>query len=364
MRKKKIDCPYNKKSRIKIEVYYRMKKILLFFLCLIIFGNNLFADNTGREIRPINNNWEFLKTDFEKDFKAGSQKWELVNIPHTWNNKDAQSGEGFYSGTGWYRKEVSLEKSLENKRIFIRFQGVGQVAEVFVNGKFIGKHKGSYAAFCFEITHVAQFGNKNTFFIKVNNESLPDIIPVNNFFFTIFGGIYRPVSLIITDKLNITPTDYASPGVYIRQKIVDTQLAELTITTKLENRYKKIKRTEIRTTVFIKNGRIAEQISKHVGVNPTGVVTVNQELTINNPHLWHGRENPYLYKAAIDMLIDGKIIDQVIQPFGFRFYHIDNQNGFFLNGKPYRLYGVCRHQEWKDLGNALNNEQEHCFFVE
>ena len=196
-------------------------------LVLILTITTVFiAQSTGRIVRQINNDWEFLKTDFEKDFNSGNHSWEKVSIPHTWNNRDAQTGEGFYRGTAWYRKNLKFNSELKDKRIYLRFEGVGHIADVFVNGQFAGNHKGSYAAFCFEITKSVNLDSDNEIYIRVNNEAKPEIIPQNHFLFTIFGGIYRPVSLLITDKLNITPTDYASSGIYIRQENVNKKSAD------------------------------------------------------------------------------------------------------------------------------------------
>jgi len=312
---------------------------------------------TARIVKPINDNWQFMKTDFEKDFDDPDHSWQNVTIPHTWNNLDAQSGEGFYRGTAWYRRSLKFDQPLKNKRVFVRFEGVGHITDIYVNGKFIGNHKGSYSAFCYEITHALKPGENNEMYVRVNNEAKPEIIPQNHFLFTIFGGIYRPVSLIVTDKLNITLTDYASPGFFIRQEKVDVSSASIIVKTKLENKYNQNKEITIKTFVSDAAGKIAAKTEKTMDVNPIGLAFAEQRLIIKKPHLWNGRKDPYLYSVVTEIELDGKVIDKVSQPLGLRYFKIDTDKGFYLNGKPYRLYGVCRHQEWQDYGNALSNAQ-------
>ncbi len=332
-----------------------------FFFFLFSFTIS-FAQTSGRIVHSFNADWQFMKTEFEKDFDSDEHEWNDVSIPHTWNDKDAQTGEGFYRGTAWYRKSFNIEKDLDGKRVYLRFEGVGNFADLYVNGTFIGTHKGSYAAFCFEITHAVRFGDKNQVYVRANNEARPDMIPPNQFLFTIFGGIYRPVSLIITDKLNITPTDYAGPGIYIRQEKVDRKSAAIHVKTKMENKYGIDKKVVVRTTITDRSGKKVAGNKSDVTVPPLGLTEVNQDLMVKKPRLWHGRKDPYLYTVVTEVVLDGKAIDRVEQPLGIRYFHIDKDNGFYLNGEPYRLYGVCRHQEWEDYGNALSNEQHKTDF--
>lgn len=327
--------------------------ILLILLCVTIAE----AENAGREVRPLNSSWEFTKKGSEQALISGNADWEKVNIPHTWNNKDMQSGPNFYAGTGWYRKVLQIEPELKEKRIFLRFEGVGQVADVFVNGQLVGTHQGAYAAFCFEITKSVKFGEQNTIIVKANNEARKDIIPVNHFLFGIFGGIYRPVSLIITDKINITPTDYASPGVYIRQKNVSEKSAEITVTTKIQSDYATKQNIVLKTTVYDKTGKSIATESSDISASPGNMFTASQNLRIVKPNLWNGLKNPYLYKLKTEIIFQGKTIDAVTQPLGLRFFNINPNTGFYLNGKPYRLFGTTRHQDWQNFGSALSNEQ-------
>lgn len=329
-----------------------MKKI--FLLCSLFIYLQAFSQSPRQNI-SFNDGWQFRKAPIEN---STDTSWQNVTIPHTWNAVDMQTGKDFYAGPAFYEKQFFADKKLEGKRIFIRFEGVGSVADLYVNGKWIGEHKGSYSAFVFEITYALKYGEENTIKVKADNTPGKDVIPVNNFLFAIYGGIYRPVSLIVTNKLNITTTDYASPGIYIRQKNVSSKSAEIDVEVKIENTLHTTKKVSLQTDVFDMKGKLIKTNKKSITVFPQGRQTFNQAFSITNPHLWQGRTDPYLYKV-VTSVVDGNVkIDAVSQPLGIRSFHIVDGKGFYLNGKPYRLYGVCRHQDWWGYGNALNASQE------
>jgi beta-galactosidase len=332
-----------------------MKNIFLLSCLFICFSA---IAQSARQTIPFNNGWQFKKAPASGKENGIDTSWQQVIIPHTWNAADMQTGKDFYAGDAFYQKQFFMDKKVEGKRVFIRFDGVGSVADVYVNNKFIGEHKGSYAAFCFEITYALKYGEENSIKVKVNNAPRKDVIPVNNFLFAVYGGIYRPVSLLITDKLNITTTDYASPGVYIRQKNVSSKSADISVTVKIENTWHSTKKVSLQTDLFDMNGKLVKTVKKGITVLPQGRQSFKQEFTVSNPHLWQGRTDPYLYKVVTSVVEKNEKRDEVTQPLGIRNFHVVGGKGFYLNGKPYRLYGVCRHQDWWGYGNALSFAQE------
>ena len=206
---------------------------------------------------PLNDNWQSRKDDTRRDVALNEVKWSLVQIPHTWNAIDIQSGKGFYAGDAFYKRELFAELTWKEKRVFIRFEGVGSVAQLYVNDKLIGQHKGSFSAFAFDISYALEYGKKNNIEVRVNNQEREDVIPINNRLFPIYGGIYRPVSLIITNKINFAVTDYASPGIYIKQKNVSSELADIQVLAKIENKQEQPKMLTLSTTVYDKDKKIA-----------------------------------------------------------------------------------------------------------
>lgn len=276
-----------------------------------------------------------------------------VDLPHTWNAQDALSGKPDYKrGIGNYDKKLFIRSEWKGKRLFLRFEGANCVSNVFINGKQIGEHRGGYGAFIFEITDKVNYGKDNTVLVRVNNGEQLDVMPlVGDFNF--YGGIYRDVHLLVTEDICISPLDYASPGVYLFQQHVGEKQAAVLARINLSNGTEHPRQATLRLQV--KEGdKVVYQADKKVTVAPhTSVQPEEMSFTLLNPRLWNGREDPFMYQTVITLVKDGKEIDKVEQPLGLRYYATDADRGFFLNGKHLPLHGVCRHQEWAEVGNAL-----------
>ena len=211
-----------------------MKKFLYIFILLFIVG---WAQAQQRVVYTINDGWKFTKgSPFEAQLAGcDDSSWETVNIPHTWNNKDADDETpGFYRGPAWYRKQLFVDKSQEGRQAVIYFEGANQEVRFYLNGQFVGEHKGGYTRFCFDITSHLRYGQENLFAIYVNNVYNPNIPPLSADF-TFFGGIYRDVYLQFMNPVHIATNDYASSGVYIRTPEVNNSAASVEITTLLTN---------------------------------------------------------------------------------------------------------------------------------
>jgi beta-galactosidase len=218
------------------------KRILILdflFIIIVILGSAIYCNGQGRKVIKLNEDWKFTLVDKEIEYiNLTETSWKDVKIPHTWNNEDIQLGNIVHYGTGWYKRDLIPESTPmtigANKQYFLRFDGVGQYAEIYVNKKYVGEHLGSYSVFVFNITNFLDFDTTNSILVKVNNE-LNDSYPKDNFLFGIYGGIYRDVSLIITNDMHIGLSDYASSGVYVHQEDVSTKNASLKIVTNLIN---------------------------------------------------------------------------------------------------------------------------------
>ncbi|WP_103072544.1 glycoside hydrolase family 2 protein [Aquimarina sediminis] len=336
-----------------------MEKHIKTLLLIIIALFNLvvtFGQDQGRIVEPINNGWKFAKIS-NGEMDASVTSWDDVSLPHTWNDKDMQLSKDFYEGYALYKNTFNVPQEWENKRIFIRFEGVGQVAELYINDRFLGKHEGSFAAFVFDLSYDLKFGTENKIVVRVNNIASKKIIPTDHFLFGIYGGIYRPASLIVTNKTNITASDYASSGIYITQRNVSKERADIKITTKIESIGGKFSNIILESAIYNIEGKKVAQDHLKIKMTPQGRRTFSQQLELSNPHLWHGKKDPYLYKVVVSLKDkNSDIIDQVIQPLGVRKFEI-KPGGFYLNDEKYNMYGVCRHQDWLGYGNALNNWQ-------
>ncbi|WP_288883565.1 glycoside hydrolase family 2 TIM barrel-domain containing protein [uncultured Bacteroides sp.] len=331
--------------------------------CLLVVSSVV-----ARDVTSFNTGWEFKKGSFSKEIvravASWSDKWEKVEIPHTWNAQDMQTRyNDFYEGVGYYRKEYFCPDSLKGKRVFLRFEGVGTCAEVYVNNQLVGTHKGGYSAFVIEIGTALKSGENNEIVVKADNKSRPDVIPVNHVLFGVYGGIYRPVWLVVTEKSNITVTDNASSGVYIKQKNVSKRSADVTVTVKVDNASLHPVPLILENLIYTQEGKLITSGRQSLSLTSQGTQTYASAFRLNKPHLWQGRQNPYLYKVVSRLVQEGKVIDEVVQPLGIRKYEMVAGKGFFLNGEKYPMYGVCRHQDWWGLGSALKNEH-HDFDLE
>lgn len=341
-----------------------------FFLASILLACLLgsICKAEAREVTPFNNGWEFKKGPFPTDAMQTAARWnadwEQVNVPHTWNADDMQKKtNNFYAGVAYYRKHYVFPESLEGKRLFLRFEGVGACAEVYVNGYLVGTHKGAYSAFVCEIGSQVRLGEENEIVVKADNAARPDVIPVNHALFGVYGGIYRPVWLIVTEPCNIVVNDCASPGVYITQKNVSKQSADVSVRVKLDNATLAPAALELENAIYTREGKLVKVHRQSFELTPQGVQNYVSDFKISHPHLWQGREDPYLYKVVSRLKQDGQVIDEVIQPLGLRKYEAVAGKGFFLNGKKYPMYGVTRHQDRWGMGSALTN-REHDFDLE
>jgi beta-galactosidase len=327
---------------------------IIIYTILLLNINQFTKAQTSRMVSNFNTGWIFKKTN---DTTASKKDWEKVTLPHTWNATDMQLTKHFFEGEGQYKKEITFGNEYKDKRLFLRFEGVGQVAQVYVNDKLVGTHKGGYSAFCFDITYAVKLGSSNTILVKANNKARKDVIPINHFLFGVYGGIYRPVNLIVTNKINITTTDYASSGIYISQKNVSATNADVNIAVKVENTSAQAEDVVINSTIYDKLGKnIVEKISTH-HLTTQGRQQFVQDLNVTNPTLWDGFNNPYLYKVVTKILKDNIVIDEVTQSLGLRKFELVAGKGMLLNGKPYNMYGVSRHQDRWGYGSALSNAQ-------
>lgn len=318
----------------------RLVSVVLFML----YGMSMFAQ---RQDILLNNDWNFR---FSHQVQKGTEV--RVDLPHTWNAQDALSGKIDYKrGIGNYEKNLFIRPEWKGKRLFIRFEGVNNIANVFINRRHIGEHRGGYGAFIFEITGKVEYGKENSILVRVNNGEQLDIMPlVGDFNF--YGGIYRDVHLLITDETCISPLDYASPGVRLIQDSVSHRYAKVRATVDLSNGSSGNQKVELNVRL-LDGQRVVKEGTKNV--NLSGNEVMQQELTfeIDQPHLWNGRQDPFLYQAEVTLFRNGQMVDRVTQPLGLRFYRIDPDKGFFLNGKHLPLQGVCRHQDRSEVGNAL-----------
>ncbi|MEN8117090.1 MAG: glycoside hydrolase family 2 TIM barrel-domain containing protein [Bacteroidota bacterium] len=319
-------------------------RIILSFLLITLF----LTSNAQRKEMPFNCNWQFTGGSV-----TGETINESVTIPHTWNALDAQEGLSYYRGNGTYEKTFTPDAGWKDQRVFIRFEGVMTIAKVFLNGEILGEHGGGYSAFIFELTDKLKFDQENTIKVIANNEYTLEVLPLFGDF-NIYGGIYRPVSLIVAPPICISPLDYASPGIYLKQTNVSETSANVEVRVKISNNLESDWELRVITSIINAEGQKVDIKTSEFNAKP-GESTFSNSLLINNPTLWNGKKDAYLYSVKVDLMQNGKIIDSKTEPLGLRYFRIDPNEGFFLNGEHMPLNGVSRHQDRKNKGSAISN---------
>ena len=343
-----------------------MKKMRFTFLLvclytlLYIYAQNPLSTLDDLRSQPLCQAWQF---GFE-----GETDIHTVNLPHTWNQMDAQNkvsngkdkANAYKRGKGIYTRHLAVPESCKGKkRVFVRFEAAGQTAAVFLNDKLVGEHLGAFTAFCIELTHDINYGGDNLLRVEVDNRWRADLAPLSGGF-AIMGGLYRPAELIVTDLLCINPLYYGSQGVF-----VDTQNnGEVNIRTHLHlGKYSDgrmtttIPHTQANVEVSIydaDNHMVAHHVQTATCRSGNDEVVVSP-LHIDNPQLWMGKQHPYLYTAHVKVSSAEGVDEQKVK-FGFREVALTQDKGFTLNGITYPVYGVSRHQDLHDKGWALTHE--------
>jgi beta-galactosidase len=355
-------CPFVGRHFGRMPVVW----LLVFGLTPLLAAQTYSPPANARPDVNLDANWRFIQQDVSGAQAANfnDSSWTNVSLPHTWDIPDGQDGPGtaYYRGIGWYRLHYTVDGSYTNREFFLKFDGAFLVADVYVNGNFLGEHQGGFAAFVFDATSSINVGADNVIAVKVNNAGNTNIPPLDADF-TFWGGIYRDVHLLVTDPVQISPLDYASPGVYLKPTNVSSNSANLQITTVVSNASPVATTLTVRAIVTDAATNIVTTLTNVVTLPAASVSNVVASTVIASPHLWNGLSDPYLYQTYIELYSGTNLVDLVSQPLGFRWFSVDPTNGFFLNGRHYDLHGVAMHQDWLNCGWALTNAQRDTNFM-
>jgi len=315
------------------------------------------SQNPPRTVSLFNNDWKFFLGDDRraKDPLFDDASWRTLDLPHDWSiefpfdstSPTGTGGGALRGGTGWYRKTFLLPGSSEGKNIFIDFDGVYMNSEVWINGHLLGLRPNGYISFRYDLTAFLNFGNKNNVIaVRVDNARQPNSRWYSG------SGIYRNVWLVTAGKLFVDQW-----GTYITTPLVSSQLASVRVATVVRCvpppglTSDTVKHISLRTTLYDSAERIVLKAT-----NPGLVTTegeVSQEFRIADPHLW-STDHPYLYTAVTEVILNDQVVDYYMTRFGIRYFQFDARKGFFLNGKPVKIFGVCDHHDLGCLGAAIN----------
>ncbi len=259
-----------------------------------------------------------------------------VTIPHTWNATDGQDGGNNYArGTGVYKTTFPCpDFDPETQCVYLEFRGVNASAKVLLNGVEVLSHHGGYSTFRGDITAVLK--PENTLVVEADNSANRTVYP-QKADFTFYGGIYRDALLVVLNKNHFDMDYYGGTGLAVNPTVsgVDGKI-------------------HVRTWHNADHGQVTVRLLDHTDTEIVCGTGTDITLTIPDVHRWNGIHDPYLYHCEATLSVNGTVCDTVIAPFGVRTFRMDPKRGFYLNGKPYPLHGVSRHQDRKDIGNALS----------
>lgn len=322
-----------------------MKKLLL----TVVLATIACAGYSQRLVRNLNRAWEFTPG---WEVRAGVS--EPINVPHTWNLDALAAAPSYHRGLMNYFRRVDVPREWAGKRVYLRFKGANQTADLYINSKHVGQHKGGYTAFCFDVTPLLNFGASNSIWVRLTNAQDMDVMPLVGDF-NMYGGIYRDVELFVMPAMHISPTDYASWGVYVTPTFVSQEKASLTVRAMINGTSGTT--GDVRFFVRDASGAALDSVVSRVKIGASGSETVMAMFNISKPRLWHSTVDPNLYKADVVVYSMDKAKrvekDSVGVSFGLRTVEIDANNQFLLNGKPFRIQGVTRHEDVALLGNAM-----------
>ncbi len=330
------------------------------------------ASGRGEEyVAELDGEWQFGGKEMDEETAIGADRsaWKTVTIPHTWNNVDAEDGGGNYERTSyWYHKEFTPEKKFEGKRIYLEFLGANTKTDLYVNGQKIGDtHKGGYTAFRYDITDALKDGS-NVLDVKVDNTLDQEIAPISADF-NMYGGIYRRVYLVAVDAVHVDLKNNGSSGLFLttgnmRSKEAPADLGKITIKADIVNDSAQEKTVTVTAAVTGENA--PKPVSQELTIPANGRAAFEKTVQVANPHLWNGvdyaretleKDVGYQYNVSLEIKDGETLLDKVEEKMGFRYFWIDKEKGFYLNGKSYPLRGVNRHQYWAGEGSALTEER-------
>ncbi|BET68554.1 glycoside hydrolase family 2 TIM barrel-domain containing protein [Opitutales bacterium ASA1] len=321
----------------------------------------------GREPRrisvPLVGPWRFLPGEAADAAysESGDETWESVTLPHCWNGADVAAGRGdrgdpragYRRGPGWYRLRFhwsGVGDEGRTSRVFLRFEGASQFADVFVNGSAVGSHAGAFTAFCFEVTRVLREGD-NLLAVRVDNRWSPELAPLDGDF-VVFGGLYRPVRFItILGPGCIDPTVHGSPGLALTPRGVCRERAEFEVRVQLAGT-----KSGDEVLLRVRDGADREVACATCPIE-LGADHVTHPFVLLEPRLWDGLRDPHLYVVRAELWTNGTCVDIVEETFGLRTARFDPERGFLLNERVCPIRGVSRHQDRHGKGWALSDTE-------
>lgn len=295
-----------------------------------------------RKSTLINDNWLFCKADGEKI---------SVNIPHCYNSIDGQDGSKMYRGTGIYERDIVIDKDDLEHRIYLEVGAASLSSKVFVNDKLCHKTKCGFSLFRVDISDYLAEGS-NRLRIEVSNAVDNTIYPAMADF-SFYGGLYRDVRIIVDDSIHFEEIGRGLDGLYLTPTVCDKDgMLDAEIFIKREKDYSDKVLCEISIEDTLQN-TVVSKVSEE-----TSEDSIILSAKVSDVHLWNGLEDPFLYSVNVKLYDKaGNLCDERTKEIGFRTVEYSKEAGLLLNGNPYKLHGVSKHQDFGNLGNAVTEKE-------
>ncbi len=323
-------------------------KLFLIIIALFFLNCTSKKKDNSRITEDFNFDWKFHLGDIEdaksEDFIDDS--WRDIRLPHDWSiahsydEKNAGATAFLPGGIGWYRKHFNVSEDSCDKIVWIEFDGVYSNSEVWINGTYLSKRPYGYVPFKYDLTKHIKCGEKNTIAVKVDRSAYIDSRWYPG------SGIYRNVKLVTANKIHIPQWE-----VFVSTPVINEIEAIVSVQTKVANNSAYLKSVTLNTRILYDAKEVA---NKKTVVELQSKVSndIAQEIRIEKPKLWD-IENPHLYTAVSEVIVDNSIVDSYETPFGVRSFSFDKDEGFLLNGKNTLIKGVCLHHDGGLVGSAV-----------
>ncbi|MCG8386838.1 MAG: DUF4982 domain-containing protein [Cytophagales bacterium] len=327
-----------------------MKQLLKLSIIILVLCSCSIDELASTKVEEdFNFNWKFHWGDIENAYAADfdDHDWSGIRLPHDWSVEHAFTQESaagatafLPGGVGWYRKSFIMPQDAENKITRVEFDGVYTNAEVWINGQYLGKRPYGYIPFSYDLTPHLRYNATNYIAVRADRSAYIDCRWYPG------SGIYRKVKLVTVNKVHIPQW-----GIFVTTPKVTHDKAAVVIQTEVTNQYEVVKSATVKTSIYYREVQIT-QTQSETPIAPGGNQVVQQEITINEPQLWD-IDNPHLYTAVSEILLDETVVDDKKTPFGIRYFRFDKDEGFFLNGRNMLIKGVCLHHDGGLVGSAV-----------
>jgi len=341
------------------------------------------SSHQGHEASPrqrieLLDGWQFnLVGPYGEDGELASPKaeeWETVSVPHSWNRV------GYYlsdpethintveniektQGVGYYYTSFDAPRLNGGHRLYLEFDAVSRTAEVWLNGEYLGNNRNPFGRFRLDATGLVKPGQANQLYVKVDNtqpaegNSTADVLPMTGDFF-VRGGIYRPVTLVVTEPVHFDMLDHGGPGVYAATTSLADGNAAISLSGRVTNSGASAAPVTVVASLLDDTGAVVGSWREEAAIAPGATREIAGSMQVSSPRLWDGLADPFLHTLRFDLLAeDGSVVDSIDQAFGIREMEFDPERGFLLNGKPYRLVGAGFHQDTEASDWAVSRDE-------